>query len=299
MTTQNKAYIYAALAVLFWSTAPTAFKLTLKYLNTIEMLVYSSFTASIALLLILIFQQNLTRIKSYTNKDFIHSAFLGFLNPFLYYLILFKAYSLLPGQMAQPLNFVWPLMIVLLSVPLLGQKIKPASILAIFISFCGVIIISTKGRFASLDLVNPWGVALALFSSIIWAFFFLLNVREKRDEVIKLFLSFSFGFLFVSIVYCFKFKTPNLKGILGAIYIGLFEMGITFVVWVKAMKLSKTTAQVNNLIYLTPFLALVFLNLIIEEEILLSTIIGLIFIIVGILFQRKIGGRNASDKSTG
>lgn len=296
MTNQNKAYLYASLAVLFWSTAPTAFKLTLKYLNTVEMLLYSSMTASIALFLILTGQHKLSQIKSISKNDFIHSAFLGFLNPFFYYLILFKAYSLLPGQMAQPLNFVWPLMIVLLSVPLLGQKIKPASILAIFISFCGVVIISTKGRLTAPDLVNPWGVVLALFSSVIWAFFFLLNVRDKRDEVLKLFLSFSFGLIFSLVAFSFRMKLPNLQGLLGAVYIGLFEMGITFVVWVKALKLSETTAQVNNLIYLTPFIALIFLNIVIKEKILLSTIIGLIFIIVGILFQRRVGGNNASNK---
>ncbi|MCF7792727.1 MAG: DMT family transporter [Candidatus Cloacimonetes bacterium] len=298
MTNQNKAYIFASFAVLFWSTAPSAFKLTLRYLNTIEMLLYSSFTASLALFLILIFQKKLNQFKQFSNKDFLHSAILGFLNPFFYYVILFKAYTLLPGQMAQPLNFVWPLMIVLLSIPILGQKIKPASILAIFISFCGVIIISTKGRFATMDMVNPLGVFLALSSSIIWALFFLINVRDKRDETLKLFLSFTFGFLFVLIVFLFQAKFPDFIGILGAIYIGLFEMGITFVIWVKALKLSQTTAQVNNLIYLTPFLALIFLNIFIKEEILFSTIIGLIFIVTGILIQRKVGGKIESNKSS-
>ena len=33
----------------------------------------------------------------------------GFLNPFLYYIILFKAYSLLPAQEALSLNYTWPL----------------------------------------------------------------------------------------------------------------------------------------------------------------------------------------------
>lgn len=292
MTKQNKAYLYAGFALIFWSTAPSAFKLTLRYLNTIELLFYSSFTASFTLLVITVCQGKLRLFQNFTKKDFFHSAVLGFFNPFFYYIILFKAYTLLPGQMAQPLNFVWPLMIVLLSIPLLGQKIKPASILAILISFCGVIIISTKGRFSAANLVNPLGVILALSSSIIWAVFFLLNVRDKRDETVKLSLSFSFGFLYILIVFMFHFKMPEFYGILGAIYIGLFEMGITFVIWVKALKLSQTTAQVNNLIYLTPFLALIFLRIFIKEEILVSTIIGLIMIITGIVIQRKIGNNN-------
>ncbi len=295
MTNQNKAYLYAALAVLFWSTAASAFKLTLRYLNTIEMLFYSSFSASLTLFIILKIQRKFHLLRNYSKKDFLHSAILGFFNPFFYYIILFKAYSLLPGQMAQPLNFVWPLMIVLLSIPLLGQKIKPASILAIFISFLGVVVISTQGRFAVPDLVNPLGVILALGSSVIWAFFFLMNVRDKRDEILKLFLSFTFGFIYILLVFLFHIKSPNLMGIPGAIYIGLFEMGLTFVIWVRALKLSKTTAQVNNLIYLTPFLALVFLNVFVKERIHLSTIIGLIFIVSGIIIQHKLGHRKVKN----
>ena len=47
-----------------------------------------------------------------------------------------------------------------------------------------------------------------------------------------------------------------LAGLLGGVYIGLFEMGITFLVWLKALKNAKTTAHVVNLIYLVPFLSL-------------------------------------------
>ncbi|MFC1898527.1 DMT family transporter [Candidatus Cloacimonadota bacterium] len=292
MLDQKKAYLLAGFAILFWSTSASAFKITLRYLSTLELLVYSSFTAASALFIFLLKQKRLHLISEYSAKDYLHSLILGFLNPFFYYIILFKAYTLLPGQMAQPLNFIWPLMIVLLSIPLLKQKIRFISILAIFISFFGVIIISTKGNLTTLNFENPLGVFLALFSSIIWAVFFIMNVRDKRDEICKLFLSFAFGFLFTFIIFAFNFKLPDLNGLLGAIYIGLFEMGITFVIWVKALKLSRTTAQVNNMIYVTPFLALVFLNIFTNEKILTSTIFGLIFIISGIVIQRKFG----SDK---
>ncbi|MDO9578768.1 MAG: DMT family transporter [Candidatus Cloacimonadales bacterium] len=289
MTDQKKAYLLAGFAVLFWSTAASAFKFTLQYLNTVELLFYSSLTAMLALLLILIKQKKLHLVLEYSSKDYLHSIILGLINPFFYYIILFKAYTLLPGQMAQPLNFVWPLMIVLLSIPLLKQKIKLRSIIAILISFFGVIIISTQGKFSTLNLESPLGVSLALSSSIIWALFFVMNVRDKRDEVCKLFFSFAFGFLFTLFIFAFHFRLPSFKGLLGAIYIGLFEMGLTFVIWVRALKLSQTTAQVNNLIYITPFLALVFLNIFIKEKIMTTTIIGLVFIIFGIIVQGKIG----------
>jgi drug/metabolite transporter (DMT)-like permease len=79
---------------------------------------------------------------------------------------------------------------------------------------------------------------------------------------------------------------PSLPGFFGAVYVGVFEMGITFVLWLKALRLSRTTAQVSNLIYLTPFFALVFINLFVGERILASTVIGLAFIVSGILLQK-------------
>jgi drug/metabolite transporter (DMT)-like permease len=83
-----------------------------------------------------------------------------------------------------------------------------------------------------------------------------------------------------------KVQIPNLNGILGAAYIGLFEMGITFLIWLKALKLSKTTANIANLVYLVPFFSLVVIYFVVSENILFSTIIGLIFIIGGIILQK-------------
>lgn len=255
------------------------------------MLFYSSLSASIALFIIILFQGKTKRVFKSGKKEILNSAILGFMNPFFYYIILFKAYTLLPAQIAQPLNFIWPIMIVVLSIPILKQKIPIKSLLAIFISFFGVLLISTKGRLFNLRIDEPYGVFLALSSSLIWALFFILNVRNRKDEVIRLFLSFTFGCIYTFILFYPNFSIPPLPGILGAIYIGLFEMGITFVIWIKALKYSSTTAQVNNLIYLTPFLSLVVIRIVIKERILLSSIIGIIFIIFGIILQKRIGSK--------
>ncbi len=285
MIKQKKAYIYAISAVILWSTAASAFKITLRYIKPISMLFYSSLTALIALSIILLIQRK--SFIDYSKKEILNSAILGLLNPFAYYIILFKAYSLLPAQLAQPLNFIWPLMIVLFSIPILKQKITYQSILSIFTSFVGVVIISTKGRIFDLRFDSPLGIFLALFSSIIWALFFIFNIKDKRDEISKLFLSFVFGVIFTAIIYLPNFHIPHWKGLLGSVYIGLFEMGITFIIWIRALKLSRTTAEVNNLIYLTPFISLLFISFVVGEKILFSTIIGLILIISGIILQQK------------
>ncbi len=293
MKKQKQAYIYAITAVLFWSTVASAFKVSLRYLDFLQLLFFASIVSIIVLFLILLIQNKLSLFKEYSRKDYLHSVMLGFLNPFLYYVILFKAYSLLPAQEAQPLNYTWSIMLVLLSIPLLKQKIGVKSILAIFVSYFGVFIISTRGDILGLSFTNLNGVLLALGSAVIWALFWIYNIKDKRDEVAKLFLNFSFGFIFIliSIILSSKMTIPAMAGFAGATYVGLFEMGITFVLWLKALKLSRTTAQVSNLIYLSPFLSLVLIHLVVGEKILLSTIIGLIFIVAGIIIQQRYGQR--------
>jgi drug/metabolite transporter (DMT)-like permease len=292
MGKQKRAYFCAFVAVLFWSTVASAFKLCLSpdHLNmsVLPLLFGASITSTAVFFIYLLFSKKLNLLKALSRKDYLRSALLGFLNPFLYYVVLFKAYSILPAQEAQPLNFIWPIMLVLLSIPLLNQKIKSKDILAIIVSFVGVFVISTRGDILGFKFTNPTGVLLATGSSVIWAMFWIYNIKDKRDEVVGLFLNFVFGsmIIFLSILLFAEVKVPNLNGILGAAYVGLFEMGITFLLWLKALKLSKTTAHVTNLIYLVPFLSLVLISFAVGEEILLSTIIGVIFIVGGIILQK-------------
>jgi len=292
MKKQGSAYLYAITAVLFWSTSASAFKICLspEHLNVpvLVLLFGASLVSSVVLLVHLALSGKARLLKTLSQEDFTRSAFLGFLNPFLYYTVLFKAYSILPAQQAQPLNFVWPLTLVLLSIPILKQKIKRRDILAILISFFGVLVISTKGQLLSFRLTDPLGVALATGSSIPWALYWIYNIRNKRDEVLSLFLNFTWAtvYVFALVLVTGELQVLSLKGALGVTYVGLFEMGITFLIWLKALRLSETTANVAGLIYLVPFLSLVVIHFVLGEQILPATIIGAILIVAGILLQK-------------
>jgi len=247
--------------------------------------------STIVLFAYLLFAKKLSLLKTLSREDYLRSCVLGFLNPFLYYVMVLNAYAILRAQEAVTINFVWPIVLVLLSIPLLRQRIKLRSISAIAISFFGVFIIATHGDILGFTFTSPPGVSLALGSTVIWALFWIYNTRDKRDEAVRLFLNFMFGsvFVFLSMLLFAKIEMPNLTGILGAVYIGLFEMGITFLVWLKALRLSKTTARVASLVYLAPFLSLVVIPFAIGERIFSSTIIGLAFIVGGIILQKLWG----------
>lgn len=284
----DQGYVYAVIAVIFWATVASAFKISLRYFDFLQLLFFASIVSITFFFVALLVQNKLALLKTYSRKDYLHSALFGFLNPFLYYVVLFKAYSLLPAQEAQTLNYTWPIMIVLLSIPILEQRIRFKSIFAIVISFIGVFIASTQGDILNFGFTNLIGASLALSSAIIWALFWIYNIKDKRDEVAKLFLNFTFGFVFIliSILLFSKVIIPDIVGLLGVVYVGLFEMGVTFVIWLKALRLSKTTAQVSHFIYVVPFLSLIAIYFLVGERILLSTIIGLILVATGIILQQ-------------
>jgi drug/metabolite transporter (DMT)-like permease len=287
-TNQSKAYLFALLTVFSWSTVATAFKIALRELNYIQVLLIANAVAMVIYGLILAFRRERVKILPLSGRDLGFSLIQALLNPFGYYLIIFKVYSILPAQIAQPANFIWPVVLMLLSAPLLKQPIRLPGLFALLISFAGVVVLSSQGDLVHFRIKEPVGIALALSSSVVWSLFWIINMHDKRDDVLKLFLSASISLIFVFILAT---ATDNLshifsKPLLPAVYIGLFEMGIPFVLWLKALQLSESTGKISNLIYLTPFLSLIFIHTILKERLYYTSLIGLGLIVAGILIQR-------------
>ncbi len=288
MNKSQKGYIFALSAILLWSTAAVAFKIALQYMDFIHLLLLSSISSFLVLFSILLIQNQHKKLFTFSKKQYLYSLILGFLNPFAYYMILLKAYSILPAQLAQPLNYTWPIMLILLSALLLKQKLKMISLLAAFVSFFGVYLISLRGGSFTIDIRQPLGIFLATGSSVIWALFWIYNIKDTRSELHKLTLSFFFSIFFIAFaLFLFSdFQIPETQGILAAVYTGFFEMSIAYILWLKALKLAKRSDKISNLVFISPFLALLWIHLILGESIYNTTIYGLIFIIAGIFIHQ-------------
>jgi len=293
----RKAYAFAILAVLFWSTSPTAFKLGLKFQDTYQLLTGATITSLFVLGLILLPNGRYNELRGFGWKDLGFSALMGLLNPVAYYLVLFKAYTILPAQVAQPLNMIWPIVLVIISIPMLGQKISWKSIGAMVLSFSGVVLVSLQGGTGGKDPENRLGIFLALSTSLIWAFYFIYNTRDKKDPVARLFLNFLFASVFLLLGGILKGQVfPDSVQAWGtAIYVGIFEMGVTFVLWLLAMQYAPTTDRISNLVYMAPFLNLVIVNLVLDEKIFQTTVYGIILLVSGILIQNMIN-RHAKNR---
>jgi drug/metabolite transporter (DMT)-like permease len=293
---QKKAYIFALSAILLWSTVASAFKLTLTHFDALQLLLYASFFSLCVFAAVMYSQNKFSFLWTYSKKTYLQLALLGLINPFLYYLILFRAYELLPAQEAQPINYTWALTLTYLSVFVLKQKISFYDVIAGIVCYLGVFIISTHGDLWNFTFSSLTGVSLALFSTVLWSLYWIYNTKLSVDPLVGLFINFLCGVPAI-VIYAVATSHPfefNLYGFLGSMYIGIFEMGITFVLWLQAMKLSTNTAKIANLIFISPFLSLLFIFLFVEETILFSTLVGLVFIIMGLLVQQK-GKQRASN----
>ena len=287
MQNQTKAYTLTLLVITFWATAASAFKIALADVSPYTLLFYSTLFSTCCLFLILCSQGKLQLLLKENRNTLSKAALLGLLNPFLYYVILFKAYDILPGQIAMSLNYGWPLVLTLLSVPILGQHLSKSQLLAVLVSFAGAVIIATRGEFTNFGDVSQLGVLLAGGSTLIWAAYWLFNAKDGRDPVVKLFTGFCFGLLFTTLFCLFAggIMIPTARAWLPLIYVGLFEMSITFALWLTALQLTTSAARIGNLIYVTPFFSLMILHFVVGEQIHPATFVGLLLIVGSILFQ--------------
>ena len=217
------------------------------------------------------------------------SLLVGWLNPGLYYLVLFAAYARLPAQEAMAINYSWGITLALLAAPLLRQRLSSGALLAACISYGGIVVIATRGAPLSLDFAQPLGVGLALLSTLLWSLYWVINTRLSLDPEVNLFLNFSGALpLLLALLWLSDTPFPTVwQGWAGGLYVGLFEMGIAFVLWMGAMKATTSTLRISSLIFLSPPLSLLLIWVIAGEPVQAYTLFGLALILIGLWLQRR------------
>jgi len=284
MTSERHAVVSALIAVALWSTVATGFKLGLENMTPLQLLTIGSALSTVVFVL-----AALRKGWPGTGWQPREAAMFGLINPVCYYLILFEAYDRLPAQLAQPLNYTWAITLALLAVPVLKQRLNGRTIAGIGISYLGVVVLLSQGRFDQLPDIDMLGVALALASTVLWAGYWLFNARSHTEP--EAFMATSFCLATpVLIVLCAlgpglpEFTAANLG--YGA-WVGIVEMGVTFLLWQRALRLTRNAARIGQLIFLSPFLSLLLIAEVLEEQVVLSSWFGLGIIVIGLFITGR------------
>ena len=284
----KKQYLYAGISIFLWSTTATVTKLLLSHLNSMQILLIATFFASVYLFIVNLIKGNLKELKNYKLKDYIQIAGIGILGTFLYNMFLYLGINKMQASQAFIINYLWPITTIIFACIILKEKLTFRKIFAVFLSFMGVIIVTSNGNLLNIQKDTLLGALYCILAAISYGLFSVLNKQKNYNKFLSMMLYYFTSFI-VSVVYTLVVKgwfTIEAQQLIGLIWIGVFTSATAFTCWAIAL-LKGETAKISNLAYITPFLSLIWIRLILKEEISIYAIIGLVFIVSGIIIQLK------------
>ena len=194
---------------------------------------------------------------------------LGVYGMFGYHFCLFMALRLAPPLQANLVNYLWPLLIVLLA-PLVVRdaRLSRRHVIGALLGLAGAVLAITGGEIPDTRLGGPaaWGYGAALVSAFMWATYSLLGQRLRRTgtpfatAAVGLFCLVS-GLLALACHAAFEpsyaFAASDVAP-LAALAVG--PMGAAFFLWDAAMK-NGDARVIGTLAYATPLLSTALLGL--------------------------------------
>ncbi len=282
---ERRAVGLALAAVALWSTVATGFELGLERLEPLQ-LVFLGTLVSLGVFWLAAWRAGRHRLPPTSLR---HAALLGLVNPFAYYVVLFEAYARLPAQIAQPLNYTWAVMLAILAVPVLGQRLSRRALAGILVSYAGVVVVLAQGRLGAAPALSSAGVALALASTVLWAGYWLMTTRSRAEPVALMAWSFLFATPAVAVACGLGpgWPAPSPVNLAFGAWVGLLEMGVTFLLWQRALRLTAHAGRLGQLIFLSPFASLVLIATVLGERIHATSVAGLAVIVTGIVIARR------------
>ena len=266
----------------------TAFKWSLNYTTPLQLIALASVVSWLFFLVALGITGELKILKSTSSGEITRSLLFGLLNPGIYYLVLFEAYDRLPAQDAMAINYTWGLTLPLISALFTRQWPSGRALALALLSYLGILVIATDGRLMALEFEHPMGVGLALLSTVLWGLAWSLNSLQKLEAIPALFLNFTAAIPVLWIVIWLDGSMASLtwQSLAAGVYVGLFEMGIAFLLWLNALRMTQNTLQLSSLIFLAPVISLLLITTVLGEAISVATLIGLGLILVGLAAQQ-------------
>lgn len=181
---------------------------------------------------------------------------LGVYGLFAYHFCLFLALRLAPPVEANLINYLWPLLIVVLSpLFLAGRTLLPRHVAGALLGFGGAALLVTGGRLAA-GGGSLAGYLLALAAALIWSTYSLLTKRlgDFPTSAVAAFCLLS-GALALACHALFEPRyLPVARDLPYVALIGLGPMGASFYLWDRALK-DGDPRVIGTLAYFTPLLS--------------------------------------------
>ncbi len=155
---------------------------------------------------------------------------------FGYHALYFAALAWAPAVEANLLNYLWPLLIVLLSAPILGLRLGPRRLLGVALGLLGCALLLGGG--ASFPAQAWFGFLCAIGCALVWA---LYSVTAQRFAQVPTgaVAGFCGGAALLALLTHLIFEAsvmPDARQALAALLLGLGPVGAAFFLWDLGMK---------------------------------------------------------------
>jgi drug/metabolite transporter (DMT)-like permease len=264
----TRAYLYAFGAIALWSTL-AALGLALKHVPPF-LLVGVALTIGATV--------GVPRIREWRTSSRI--LLLGVYGLFGFHLLLFLALRTAPPVEANLINYLWPLLIVLLAPLFLpGHRLGTRHVVAAVLGFGGAALLITKGKL-TFSTAGSVGYALAFASAFVWATYSVLTKRWGGFSTAAVGL-FCLASGIAALACHWLFEPPYRITMADAwlwLPLGLGPMGAAFYLWDAALKQGDPRV-IGSLAYLTPMLSTLVLTVVRREPIDAMTATAMILIV--------------------
>lgn len=285
----KREYLLAAGAVLVWGTGPAVTKTLVASIPAMEVLFLDLLAAAAFLAAFAAGTGRRRLARLYTPKVYVKMVGLGFIGIFVYSALYCLGIKILPAEDACIINYLWPILIVLFSCIVLGEKLTARKAAAVAVSFLGVVFIAAKdgaagGASPSGTMIA--GVLMCVTAAVSYALFSVLNKKENKDQTIANAVYFTVAALCSGILMALGGNVVPLtaRQIFGIVWSGVAVNGIGYLMWSKALN-GGDTAKISTLAYCVPALTMVISIAWLHEAASLLSAAGLAMIIVGISIQ--------------
>jgi drug/metabolite transporter (DMT)-like permease len=184
----------------------------------------------------------------------------GFVGIFVYHALYFYALKAAPAAEASLINYLWPLLLVLLSAFAAGEKLHKRQVLGAVLGLAGTaFIMQQRGSETSAAMPIP-GYLAAFGCALIWAGYSVFNrrLREVPSSTIGAICGMSAA---AGLVCHFVFETtvwPDASQWAAIVVLGLGPAGLAFFAWDHATK-HGSLPTLGALSYLAPLISTVLL----------------------------------------
>jgi drug/metabolite transporter (DMT)-like permease len=279
-------FVLMPILLLMWGSLAAVSKLLLNNLDSYQVLFYMYGIGVVSFLVILFWRGSVRAIVSWKLADIILLLACGILS-FLYDYFYFRSLELIPAVEASMLNYLFPIFIVLLAIPIHKERLDVFKVISIGMGFAGTLLLMTKGELSSITFTNFEGDLFAILAAVSWGLF--TNLIKKND--IDIFLSTSFitviAFLLsvVLMVTSSRFVLPQRSDVYGVVWLSLSNIVFGFFLYFRALKYS-TASLIASFTFFTPFVTLVFIVLLLGETLTLVECLAALLIILSVPIQK-------------